>query len=176
MVDVIAKAQMGDIIWAQLDPEGDVYEEILTICERENIRSGVVLNIVGGLRRARLSLPMVATSVDAQPGVLELEGMMEAQGIGTIGWNIDGYDASSRSGIVYRPGTPNLHIHMTITHAGKTYMGHLIEGCVVRSVHPKSHFTIVLAKTDGAQLNFRVSKETNAHYPNGIPIHDLVQK
>ena len=33
---------------------------------------------------------------------------------------------------------------------------------------------IVLAKTIGAQLNFGVSREKTAKYPNGIPVHELV--
>ncbi|MHA6646038.1 PPC domain-containing DNA-binding protein [Mesorhizobium sp. A623] len=176
MVDVIAKARMGEIIWAQLAPDGDLYDEIMEICGRENIRSGVVLNIVGGLRKARLSMPVNAVDVDTPPGVLELEGMMEAQGIGTIGVTLDTYDSEGTSGILYEAGAPNLHIHLTVTHAGKTYMGHLIKGCIVRSLHPKSHFTIVLAKTEGAQLNFKVSAERTERYPRGIPIHELVQE
>jgi predicted DNA-binding protein with PD1-like motif len=176
MVDVIARAQMGEVIWAQLDRDADLYDEIMEICERENIRSGIVLNIVGGLRKARLSMPVNATDVDAQPGVIELEGMIEAQGVGTIGYTVDTYDSEKKSGILYKAGTPNLHIHMTVTHAGKTYMGHLLNGCIVRSLHDKSHFTIVLAKTPGALLNFKVSKETTSQYPLGIPIHDLVRE
>jgi hypothetical protein len=31
VVDVIAKAKMGEIIWAQLDPDGDLYDEIMEI-------------------------------------------------------------------------------------------------------------------------------------------------
>ena len=176
MVDVIAKARMGEVIWAQLDHDGDLYDEIMEICRRENIRSGVVLNIVGGLRKARLSMPVNETDFEAPPGVYELEGMMEAKGVGTIGVNLDTYDSEGTSGILYEAGTPNLHIHLTVTHAGKTYMGHLIKGCIVRSLHPKSHFTIVLAKTEGAVLNFRVSKERTEKYPRGIPIHELVQE
>ncbi len=176
MVDVIAKAQMGEVIWAQLDQDADLYDEIMEICKRENIRSGIILNIVGGLRKARLSLPVKSTSVEDQPGILELEGMMEAQGVGTIGYSVDGYDSSTKSGIVYHAGEPNLHIHLTVTHGGKTIMGHLLQGCLVRSLHPRSHFTIVLAKTPGAQLNFRISEEKTAAYPKGIPIHDLVQE
>src|SRR5690606_28682991 len=120
MVDVIAKAQMGDIIWAQLDRDADLYQEIMEICRREDIRSGVVLNIVGGLRKARLSLPLTSTSAEAQPSILELEGMMEAQGVGTIGYSADTYDSEEKSGIVYHAGEPNLHIHLTITHEGKS--------------------------------------------------------
>lgn len=175
MVDKIVKARMTEIIWAQLDWNGDLYEEIMEICRREDIKSGVVLNIVGGLKKARLSMPVSETDSDAPPGVIELEGMMECSGFGTIGQTVDTYDSERVSGIYYEAGTPNLHIHLTVTHAGRTYMGHLIRGCEVRSLHKKSHFTIVLAKTEGALLNFGVSKEQTERYPNGIPIHDLVE-
>lgn len=173
MVAVVAKAQLREVIWAQLDPDGDLYDELMEIARREKIESGVVLNIVGGLRKARLSMPVKETDPDAPPGVLELSGMMECSGFGTIGRTIDTYDSEATSGILYEAGTPNLHIHLSVTQAGKTYMGHLIRGCQIRSVHPKSHFTIVLARTEGAVLNFRVSRETTAGYPKGIPIHDL---
>jgi len=173
MVDVIAKAKLSEVIWAQLDPDGDLYDEIMEICRREKIESGVVLSIVGGLRKARLSMPVSETDPEAPPGILELSGMMECSGFGTIGRTIDTYDSEDVTGIKYEAGTPNLHIHVTVTQAGKTYMGHLIRGCQVRSLHKKSHFTIVLARTQGAVLNFRVSKETTAKYPKGLPIHDL---
>jgi len=175
MVDVIAHAKVTDVIYAQLSHDGDLYNEVMEIARRENIKTGYVLNIVGGLKKARLSMPVAATTNESQPGVLELEGMMECSGLGTIGQTVGTFDAAGKSGIVYRAGEPNLHIHLTVTHAGKTYMGHLIEGCLVRSLHQKSHFTIVLAKTEGALLNFTVSKETTPKYPNGIPIHDLQQ-
>ncbi|MGB3832671.1 MAG: PPC domain-containing DNA-binding protein [Mesorhizobium sp.] len=174
MVEVIAKASMGEVIWAQLDADGDLYDEIMEICRRENIETGIVLNIVGGLRKARLSMPVNATDFEAPPGVLELEGMMECSGVGIIGKTVETYDSEDISGIYYEGGTTNLHIHLTVTHAGRAYMGHLIKGCVVRSLHPKSHFTIVLARTEGALFNFRVSKETTDKYPRGIPYHELV--
>jgi predicted DNA-binding protein with PD1-like motif len=173
VVDVIAKAKLGDIVWAQLDPDGDLYDEIMEICRREDIKSGLVLNIVGGLRKARLSMPINPSDPNGAPGVLELTGMMECSGFGTIGQTVDTYDSEAITGIYYEAGTTNLHIHLTITHAGRSYMGHLIKGCQVRSLHKKSHFTIMLARTEGAVLNFRVSKETAEKYPNGIPIHDL---
>lgn len=173
MPDVIAHAKITDIIYAQLPQDGDLYNEIMEIACRENIKTGFVLNIVGGLRKARLSMPVQATNTESQPGIREFEGLMECIGVGTIGQTLETYDSEGGSGIIYRAGEPNLHIHLTITIAGQTYMGHLIEGCIVRSLHQKSHFTIVLAKTEGASLNFRVSKETTGAYPKGIPIHDL---
>lgn len=175
MVDVIAHAKTTDIIYAQLSQDGDLYNEIMEICRRENIKTGYVLNIVGGLKKARLSMPVQATDTNSQPGVMEFDGLMEAVGVGTIGQTLETYDSEGKSGIIYRKGEPNLHIHLTITVGGKTYMGHLIEGCIVRSLHKKSHFTIVIAKTEGALLNFTVSKETTAAYPKGLPIHDLQQ-
>jgi predicted DNA-binding protein with PD1-like motif len=175
MVDVIAHAKVTDVIYAQLSHDGDLYKEIMEIARRENIKTGLVLNIVGGLKKARLSMPVQATANEAPPGVQEFEGLMECSGIGTIGQNIETYDSEGTSGILYNAGEPNLHIHLTITVAGKTYMGHLIEGCLIRSLHPKSHFTIVLAKTEGALLNFKVSREKTEKYPKGIPIHDLQQ-
>ena len=175
MVDVIAHARITDVIYAQLPQNGDLYNEIMEIARRENIKTGMILNIVGGLQKARLSMPVTTTSVESQPGIREFDGLMECSGVGTIGHNVDTYDSEGSSGIVYRAGEPNLHIHLTITLAGQTFMGHLIEGCIIRSLHKQSHFTIILAKTEGAQLDFKVSKETTAKYPKGIPIHDLRQ-
>jgi predicted DNA-binding protein with PD1-like motif len=174
MVARTAHAKITDIIVAQLDPEGDLYNEIMTIAKENDIKTGLVLNIVGGLRSARLSMPVSKGAVEAQPGVIELEGLMECSGVGTLGWNCDTYDSEGASGIVYREGEPNIHVHLTVCHEGKAYMGHLIEGCKVRSLHEQSHFTIMIAKTEGALLNFRVSKERTDAYPRGIPIHDLV--
>lgn len=106
MVDVVAKAKIGEIIWAQLDPDGDLYDEIMEICRREKIESGVVLNIVGGLCKARLSMPVNSTDTEAQPGVLELSGMMECSGFGTIGRTLDTYDPESTSESSITPAPP----------------------------------------------------------------------
>ena len=175
MIDVIAHAKITDVLYVQLSHDADLYNAIMEIARRENIKTGLVLNIVGGLKKARLSMPVLATENEAPPGVRDFEGLMECSGHGIIGMNIDTYDSEGTSGILYRAGEPNLHIHLSVTLAGATYMGHLIEGCLIRSLHQKSHFTIVLAKTEGAQLDFKVSKEVTAKYPKGIPIHDLRQ-
>jgi predicted DNA-binding protein with PD1-like motif len=176
MVDVIARARVTDIVYAQLSQDADLYNEVMEICRRENITTGFVINIVGGLRKARLSMPLKADLNDAPPGVREWEGgLIERQAIGIIGQTIASYDSERISGIVNRAGEPYLHIHATITVFGETFMGHLIEGCIVRSLDKQSHFTITLAKTEGSTLNFGVTKTTTAKYPTGIPIHELVQ-
>jgi predicted DNA-binding protein with PD1-like motif len=177
MVYAIARAKVTDIIYAQLSKDADLYNEILEICRRENIKTGYVLNAVGGLSRARLSMPIKSDATDAPPGVRVWEGggLIECQAVGIIGQTIATYDSENISGIINRAGEPYLHIHATITAAGETFMGHLIEGCIVRSLHEQSHFTITLAKTEGATLNFSVSATVTEKYPTGIPIHELTQ-
>lgn len=173
-VDNIAYSKITDVIWAQLGQDADLYDAIVEIAKRENIRTGLVLNIVGGLRKARLSTPIKPSAVESQPGILEVEGVMECSGVGFIGHNLDTYDAKNTSGILYEAGEPNVHVHLTINHGHNAHMGHLIEGCKVRSLTKESHFTIVLAKTEGVVLNMRRSKETTEKYPTGVPVHELV--
>jgi predicted DNA-binding protein with PD1-like motif len=176
MVDVVAKAKITDVIYAQLSQGEDLHNAILEICKRENIKTGMVLNIVGGLKKARLSMPVRPTAADSPPGIREWDdAIMECSGIGIIGQTLETFDGGDTSGVVHRAGEPYLHCHLTITVAGQTFMGHLIEGCLVRSLHKQSHFTIVLAKVEGAVLNCKLSKETTAKYPTGVPIHELLQ-
>ena len=59
--------------------------------------------------------------------------------------------------------------------AGKTLCGHLIDGCLIRSVHEKSHFTIAVMRTEEALINFRLTKEVTSAYPTGVPYHELIQ-
>ena len=176
MVDKVVHAKVADVIFAQLSKDGDLYNEIMEICRRENIKTGYILSLVGGLCKARLSVPIEATATEAPPGVREFEGLMECSGVGMIGQTLETYDSEGTSGILYKEGDPNLHIHLTITVAGETFMGHLIEGCIVRSLHAQSHFTIAIAKVEGATLNFKVSAERTERYPKGIPIHELLAK
>lgn len=176
MVYALARARVTDVIYAQLAGGDDIYEAILDICRREKIRTGLVLNIVGGLKKARLSMPVGMTPVNMPPGFREWDGeMMECSGHGIIGHTMETFDSSGTSEIVNRAGDPYIHVHMTITAGGSTYMGHLIEGCIVRSLHAQSHFTIALAKTEGATLNLRVSKEEVKNFPYGVPLHELIQ-
>ena len=173
LVDTIVQSKISDVYWAQLGQDADLYNAILEIARRQNITTGVVLNVVGGLKRARLSAPPVRSGVESQPGIIELDGTMECSGFGIIGVNRDTFDAESTSGIINRAGEPYLHVHLTVSHGHQAIMGHLIEGCLVRSLHAKSHFTIVVARTEGVLLEFCVDKQGTAHYPKGLPWHHL---
>lgn len=170
----LATGRIGRVIYAHLEPEEDLYEAILATAERENIRTGLVLDITGGLSKVRLSMPIESGPVDSAPGIIELEGLTEAMGSGVIGQTIDSW-SSDKSGIANVAGQPYAHVHMSVTTAGQTHTGHLIHGCHIRSVHPISHFTMVLAEVEGVNLEFRVTEETTDNYPQGIPIHHLEQ-
>lgn len=100
-------------------------------------------------------------------------GLIACQAVGIIGQTVATYDSEKISGIISRKGEPYLHTHATI--AGETFVAQLIGGCIVRSLHKRSHFTITLAKTKGATLSFDASKEVTTKYPTGTPIHRLVQ-
>ena len=174
MVDVVAKARITEVIYAQLSKDEDLHDAILEICRRENIKTGVVLSLAGGLKQARLSMPVRPTAADSPPGVREWkDAIMECSGVGIIGQTLETFDGGD-SGVVHRAGEPYLHIHVTITVGGETFMGHLIEGCIVRSLTRQSHFTIALGKVEGAVLNCRLSTEKPAKYPQGVPVHELL--
>ena len=57
-VDVIAKGRITEVINARLPRDADVHNEVMEIYRREDIRTGHVRNIVGDLRKARLSMPL----------------------------------------------------------------------------------------------------------------------
>jgi predicted DNA-binding protein with PD1-like motif len=173
-METIARGTLSKVVYAHLSPGEDLYRAILDVAEQEGIKTGLVLSITGGLAKVRLSMPMEAESVESPPGILELDGTAEASGHGLIGQTLDSW-SSPRSGIENVEGQPYLHVHVTATVAGHTYCGHLIDGCIVRSMHEKSHFTIALAAVEGVQLNFRVSQETMDTYPQGIPYHEVLE-
>jgi hypothetical protein len=140
---------------------------------REKLHSGTILTITGGLSRIRLSMPTGhEAGVGDAPGFKEFEGPAEAQGNGYFGWTTDTY-VNEKSGIVHRAGEPFLQCHMTVNAGDGTHLGHLIEGCKVRSLHPKSHFIAILAEAVGVELTLRSSEDRTPAYPNGLPYYDL---
>jgi Plants and Prokaryotes Conserved (PCC) domain len=119
MIDVIARARVTDIIYAQLSQDADLYNEIMEICRRENITTGYVLNVVGGLRKARLSMPVKSDSNDAPPGVREWEGgLIECQAIGIIGQTLATYD-SEKNIRDHQPRRRTLYAHSRHNHSGR---------------------------------------------------------
>lgn len=171
-MDIKVSGRLGKVVYVQLEPNEDLYEAVLATAEEEGIRTGLVMDITGGLAKWRLSMPVEASDVASTPGVKSMEGLTEASGQGILGWAVDSY-ISEDSGVHIEAGRPFAHVHMSVTTAGETWLGHLIPGCEIRSVHPTSHFAIVIAEVEGVQLNFRMSEDSRPNYPDGVPIYEL---
>lgn len=151
------QGQLGPVVLAQLDPHGDLLESIREVARTNGIRAGVVLSITGALEYAVLQKFEEGKDNTQAIGVVEIDGPMEASGHGVIGI----VDAPNRGetpfGIgKYQHGEPYVHVHLTVTTATKTLCGHLMEGCRVRSNHPVSHFTIMIAPIEQAELKLTI--------------------
>lgn len=167
--------KLGKIVFAQLSPGADLYNSIVDVCKAEQIETGLILNITGALTRTRLSTPVRKDRVEAPPEFIELEGLAEATGTGYIGRSVDSWK-SDVSQITITEGDPFLHVHLVVCVGGETHCGHLIEGCLVRSLHPKSHFVVVIADTEGIDLSFHRDDNTVETYPNGLPYYELAAR
>jgi predicted DNA-binding protein with PD1-like motif len=163
-------ATIGKVVYAHLEPEEDVLESLLTLIEREQLKSGLILTITGALSEGRLSAPVRPEAVEESPGFIEFTGLSEVQGGGYFGWNVDDW-RNDKSQIRFERGRPHIHCHMSVSNGGNAYVGHLIHGCKVRSVYPISHFVAVIAETPGVDLTLHASQETTDQYPHGIPYY-----
>jgi len=172
-MEKVVSATIGRVIYAHFEPDEDVYRGLVEVIQRERLHTGVILSITGAVRIGRLSLPRRPEATHESPGFVEFEGLSEVQGNGYFGYTQETW-LNERSQIRHDAGEPFLHCHMSVSCGGETFMGHLIEGCKVRSLHPHSHFVAVLAETHGAQLTFHCSEEKTEQYPYGLPYYQLV--
>jgi predicted DNA-binding protein with PD1-like motif len=140
--------KLSELIYVRLDKDQDLLAAIKQAARDHDIKTGVVLDITGGLTKARLQkFPSKVHAEHVRVGVVELEGPMEATGHGIIGMT------RGSGGIgEYKDGEPYVHVHMVVTSADETICGHLMPGTFVRSHLEVSHFTIVLAKAEGVEL------------------------
>jgi predicted DNA-binding protein with PD1-like motif len=151
------KGNLGPIIIARLDPHADLLESIYEIARTNNITAGVVMSITGSLEYAVLQKFEEGTSVNGAVGIVEYEGPMESSGHGVIGV----VDAPNRGDVPfgaggYKHGDPYVHVHLTVTTATTTLCGHLMPGTRVRSHHPISHFTIMVAPIEKAAVKLTI--------------------
>lgn len=168
----IVGGSLKRVLFVHLDPDEDLYGAIAEVAKRERITTGVAVTVTGALSSTRLSTSVKAESVESPPGCIELEGTAEVNGSGYFGITDEAW-SSPISQIVYKAGEPFVHVHLTACVAGNTYTGHLLEGCRVRSLHPSSHFIVVLAEVDGVRLSYHRSAEPEPGYPNGVPYYQL---
>jgi len=168
---ILATGKLGRVVFARLAPGDDLYRAVIEIVQSEDISSGVVLDMTGAATKLRLQLPRTATTGERPATVLEVDGLTEILGSGIIGRVVDDF-VSGDGEVHYHAGEPYAHIHVSACVNGETHTGHLVEGTLVRSVVPESHFTIAIAEVEGVDLALRVAPATD-DYPGGVPYHTL---
>ncbi|HHV78556.1 MAG TPA: DNA-binding protein [Firmicutes bacterium] len=132
--------RLGEVIVARLAPGSDVYNSIRMIVEQHGIRSGLILGGAASLRKAVLrnlarfpNFPIT----DADRQFVKIEGspleMLSLNG------NISTFE-----------GRVWVHAHICVSSGaenGRSYGGHLVEGCEVLSTAE-----IAIARLDGIEL------------------------
>ena len=115
MKDEAIDATAKEIIVARIDLDTDLYEELINLVKERNIKAAAIISITGSLYKAGLRIFRGGERTDP----LEIEGPFEMSGSGTV---------------TESEGTePYIHVHLTVTGAKGTYLGHLIKGCKVRT-------------------------------------------
>ncbi|MFE7416827.1 PPC domain-containing DNA-binding protein [Rhodococcus sp. NPDC057529] len=151
------EGKLGSVILARLEPHADLLESILEIAKRHKMKAGVILSITGSLDRAVFQRFQPGRDSTQVIGVEEMEGPIESSGHGIIGI----VDAPDRGDVPfgvgkYTHGDSYAHVHLTVTNATETVCGHVMPGCIVRSNHAVSHFTIMIAPIEEAALKLRI--------------------
>ncbi len=170
---LIVGGNIEEVVYARLDAGADLLHGIQDVCNQRNIRTGYIF-VTGALLKARLQhytgklANEIANKMPVIP--IEVNGPMEASGHGLIGEVYApslGDKTFGAAGDAWRHGDVYVHVHLVATNAEETICGHLLEGCTVRSPHPTSHFTIVIAKAKGVLLR-NVADEIGS-------FHDLIK-
>lgn len=159
--------RMGRVIVTRLEKNEDLLLAIRNVVKRSGMKAGVVLSITGAVTHAVLQKFMTGQQAI---GVVELEGPMEVSGHGIVGRVSAPERGKEPFGVGrYVDGDAYAHVHLTVTTPTQTLCGHLMEGCLVRSKHAISHFTIIIAEIEGAALSMR----SDPQQPGGL-YHELV--
>ena len=167
--------KLSEIILARFEPGEDLRPGLLSVIQEKKIKSGIVLSITGGLERATLQRfcgvgePSTPVQLIDVPGPLEVSGhgiigMVEAPAFGNAAFGV---------GDDFVHGEPYLHVHLSVTSAKETICGHLMDSSPVRAIHPKSHFSVILGRIEGAMI--QMSGEPGAEPGSFLLAHELVQ-
>ena len=160
--------RMGRVHVTRLEPQEDLLSAIRSVVTRSGMKAGVVLSITGAVTEAVLQKFVPG---EKAIGLIRLEGPMEVSGHGIVGWVSAPERGKEPFGVGrYVNGEPYVHVHVTVTTPKETLCGHLMEGCLVRSNHDISHFTIMIAEIEGAALRMR----SDPDHPGGL-YHELVE-
>jgi predicted DNA-binding protein with PD1-like motif len=149
----------GRTVITRLKPGADLMQSIKDICARNEIRAGVVLSITGSLEQA-----VVQKFAPGEHTVhsVTVPGPIEVSGHGILGRVTAPEQDKPFSFSGYRDGDVYAHVHLTMTSATETICGHAMPGCLIRSHHPVSHFSIIIAELEGVGLELAFDPEVNA--------------
>lgn len=117
-----AQGTLSQVIAVRMKPGTDFLEGLDEVCQRHNIRNGVILSCIGSLKEVQFCNPVELPEKKAGYGygeALHLTGPIEL---------------TSATGVICHDdqGTRNLHIHVTLTDRhGNAHGGHLLEGAKV---------------------------------------------
>ena len=150
-----------EVIYVQFEPFEDLMKGIKQVIVERRIKTGLVLSITGGLVKARMSYfpnagPLEYTAIK----VYDIPGPLEASGHGVIG-------------TTEKDGSPYVHVHLDVTNGNHAIMGHLEEGTIVRSLIPRSHFTIAMASVEGVSFKLCEDKKLSRANPDRFPVGAL---
>jgi predicted DNA-binding protein with PD1-like motif len=159
--------RLKEVIYAHFEPNEDLLIGVKQVIVERQIKAGLVLSITGGLVKARMSYFPNAGPLEHTPiKIYDIPGPLEASGHGVIGMKV-------------ADGSPYVHIHMDVTNGDHAIMGHVEEGCIVRSLYPISHFTIAMASVEGVDFRLYEDNEYRQKHPDRFPVgvlyHELVQ-
>ena len=147
--------RLSDIILAHFKPHEDLRKGLMEVIKKEDIKSGVVLSITGALENATLQHASAVGPPTTVPfELINVPGPLEVSGHGIIGL-VEAPTFGNKVfglGDDFINGEPYIHVHLTVTSATQTICGHLMDGCLVRSIHASSHFTIILGRIEGAMI------------------------
>lgn len=173
--------RVEEIIFARFEPGEDILQALYEICVEKDIRSGVILDGSGSaVNFTYQHFPLNPKMSPTNVVIGTMEGKCEISLQGTIGMTvcrlepgqnqediIDGMfptipgvlenndDKWHMLGSMAGHGTPYIHAHCTASNKDHTVCGHLMPGTMVASGTPgkPSHFTVVIAKISGAELD-----------------------
>lgn len=187
MERVMCSGKIEEIIYARFLPGEDILLAIYDICKKKNIKTGVILDGSGSaVNFTYQHFPINPKLVPTNVTIGTMEGKCEISIHGTIGTTVchpaDGQDPDTLiekvlptipgvldtnldkwrwSGSESGDGTPYVHAHCVASNKDYTVCGHLMPGTTVASgdVNKPSHFSIVIAKTSGVELQATYDNE-----------------
>ncbi len=140
--------KISEVIYVQLAKDADLLAGLRQAVMENDIKTGVVISITGGLVKARLQkFESKSHDPKVRVGVIEMEGPLKVTGHGLIGMTRGTGGMGD-----YKDGAPYIKVHLVVSSADETLCGQLMPGTIVRSHLDVSHFTVVLAKVENVSL------------------------